>query len=176
MVPSLRGRIVLSVGNPLRIRSGPVPTGTDCSSARFKSSPNDKSRPYGDGLFCKYTYEPIKKGVPSLRGRIVLTLGYQKGSVWSPVPTGTVPFCRCFWTARVGPVPTGTDCSINICATTDDHRSRPYGDGLFRGQQDDLSFYNGPVPTGTDCSIAAIWVVLSRTVPSLLGRIVLIFR
>ena len=140
-VPSLRGRIVLLPDLSHLQTTSPVPTGTDCSVSTPMSLSKRGSRPYGDGLFLHLDIKKYQSGVPSLRGRIV-------------------PFCRCFWTARVGPVPTGTDCSINICATTDDHRSRPYGDGLFRGQQDDLSFYNGPVPTGTDCSLYMLFCII----------------
>ena len=153
-VPSLRGRIVPTTTLYLFTMVCPVPTGTDCSVSTPMSLSKRGSRPYGDGLFLHLDIKKYQSGVPSLRGRIV-------------------PFCRCFWTARVGPVPTGTDCSINICATTDDHRSRPYGDGLFRGQQDDLSFYNGPVPTGDGLFFVHAILHYLSIVPSLRGRIVL---
>ena len=51
MVPSLRGRMVLSKTREIAGRPGPVPTGTDGSKFVSKKCKVCGSRPYGDGWF-----------------------------------------------------------------------------------------------------------------------------
>ena len=98
-------------------------------------------------------YERVGVLVPSLRGRIV-------PADWK------------LKSLRIGPVPTGTDCSLTRFTAISAEESRPYGDGLFQIPVNHLIRiavpslrgrivpdpcksshpYRSPVPTGTDCS------------------------
>ena len=131
----------------------PVPTGTDSSVPAAPITAHTKSRPYRDGQFSMVLIYFKAKSIPSLQGRIVLSLNFSSHRYCDPVPTGT-------------------DSSALIAATEVFIPSRPYRDGQFRERRGwsefchipslqgrivlSFSLYciprSYPVPTGTDSS------------------------